>query len=75
MAYEIWDERLSFSTDDQTGDTVVRQRLDFILDSAADVANLPGIDKVRMGSTAYDPPTGDIYILLSTGVWTKKGGE
>ena len=40
---------------------------DYFIDSAADIPNLPGIDKIKGSSTAFDISTGDVYMLRETG--------
>jgi hypothetical protein len=39
------------------------------IDTAADVASLPGLDKASPGSDAYCLDTQDVYILNGDGVW------
>lgn len=46
---------------------------EYIIDSVADVANLPV--NIAPGSTAYTADLSLIYIMDNHGVWTKVGGE
>jgi hypothetical protein len=44
-------------------------QLHLYADAAADVANLPGIDRAAPGSDAYCLATQDVYILNGSGTW------
>lgn len=52
-------------------------KMEFIMDSVTDVANLPtqndarGICKCATGSVAYPADLSAIYILSPSGVWTE----
>jgi len=44
--------------------------MEFTVDSAADITNLPGLDRCRGGSTAFVIGTGQVFMLGENG-WTE----
>ena len=44
--------------------------MEFVVDTAADVAGLPGLDRCRGGSTAFVIGTGQVFMLGENG-WTE----
>jgi hypothetical protein len=68
MAYFIHSmakERPGYEPDAREGVAAV------YMDSAADVASLPGAERFYETSAAYDTSNGDVYILMSAG-WVKQ---
>ena len=40
---------------------------EYFIDSPADIAGLPGVDRIRETSTAFCPATGQVWTLMSAG--------
>ena len=52
------------------GTTEHREIMEYYLDSADDVQNLPGRDQIDETSSAFVPETGEIFVLMSNG-WVR----
>jgi len=52
---------------DLNGNRNSKDVVGFSLDDTADINNLPGVDQIQIGSTAFVISTGDCYILGSNG--------
>lgn len=71
MAFYLNDVRFVKATR-KDGSFENREIKQYYLDSAADVATLPGRDKIHECSTAMVPATSELYVLMTEG-WIKFG--